>query len=90
MVAAETICGPRVGVAAVAAATGLRMVEVHFVALMVRVAVAAVAEHAGLVGLARAADPHNVVLFEGIPLGGSVGRFRGGGGVETRDVRREA
>ena len=67
MVAAETICGPRVGVAAVAAATGLRVVEVHFVALMVRVAVAAVAEHAGLVSLAGAADPHNVVLLERVP-----------------------
>jgi hypothetical protein len=42
------------------------VVEVHLVALVARVEEAGVAEHAGLVLLAVLADPHDVVLLEGV------------------------
>ena len=55
---------PSIRVAAIAAAAGLSVVKGHVVSVVVRLRKASVTENAGFVGLAGAADPDNVVLFE--------------------------
>jgi hypothetical protein len=85
---AETGRFPRAAVAAVAAAAGLRVIEVDLVANMVGVTEAGVAKHAGLVLLARLADPHDIVASKRVlaDLAGAAQaqlRNRGGGGRKS-------